>query len=156
MTTQLLDHLNLPDDLKKLSYKELIQLSQEIRDRLIDVTNTVGGHLASNLGVVELTLAMHTLFDSPKDKFLWDTSHQTYVHKMLTGRLDQMYTIKQYKGLSGFAKIGESDHDCFGAGHASTSLSAAIGVAQARKCIKSRSFSYLCFRRWRIIRRNGL
>ena len=143
MTTQLLDHLNLPDDLKKLSYKELIQLSQEIRDRLIDVTNTVGGHLASNLGVVELTLAMHTLFDSPKDKFLWDTSHQTYVHKMLTGRLDQMYTIKQYKGLSGFAKIGESDHDCFGAGHASTSLSAAIGVAQARNAL-NQDHSVIC------------
>ncbi len=118
MTTQLLDHLNLPDDLKKLSYKELMQLSQEIRDRLIDITNSVGGHLASNLGVVEITLAMHTLFESPNDKFLWDTSHQTYVHKMLTGRLDQMYTIKQFKGLSGFAKIGESEHDCFGAGHA--------------------------------------
>ncbi|MGC6366473.1 MAG: 1-deoxy-D-xylulose-5-phosphate synthase [Candidatus Marinamargulisbacteria bacterium] len=143
MTTQFLDHLNLPEDLKKLSHNELIQLSQEIRDRLIDVTNTVGGHLASNLGVVEITLAMHTVFESPTDKFLWDTSHQTYVHKMLTGRLDQMYTIKQYNGLSGFAKISESEHDCFGAGHASTSLSAAIGVAQARNA-KKQDHSVVC------------
>ncbi len=132
MSNPLLDTLHFPDDLKTLSHQELLQLAQEIRDRLIDITSTVGGHLASNLGVVELTLAMHTEFNSPTDKFLWDTSHQTYVHKMLTGRLSQMYTIKQYNGLSGFAKIAESPHDCFGAGHASTSLSAAIGVAQAR------------------------
>jgi 1-deoxy-D-xylulose-5-phosphate synthase len=132
MSTQLLDTLHFPTDLKQLSHSELVQLSREIRGRLIDITNTVGGHLASNLGVVELTLALHTLFDSPTDKFLWDTSHQTYVHKMLTGRLHQMYTIKQYKGLSGFSKIAESPHDIFGAGHASTSLSAAIGIAHAR------------------------
>ena len=97
MSKQLLDSLNFPDDLKNLTYEQLIQLSDEIRNRLIDITNTVGGHLASNLGVVEITLAMHTLFNSPTDKFLWDTSHQTYVHKMLTGRLNDMYTIKQYK-----------------------------------------------------------
>ncbi|MEC8677513.1 MAG: 1-deoxy-D-xylulose-5-phosphate synthase, partial [Candidatus Margulisiibacteriota bacterium] len=143
MSNVLLDELNFPDDLKKLTYKELIQLISEIRVRLIDITNTVGGHLASNLGVVELTVAMHTIFNSPDDKFLWDTSHQTYVHKMLTGRLDEMYTIKQYKGLSGFAKIAESDHDCFGAGHASTSLSAAIGVAQARNAL-NQSHSVVC------------
>ena len=116
MSDQLLDTLDLPNGLKTLTYEQLIQLSNEIRHRLIDITNTVGGHLASNLGVVEITLALHTLFDSPTDKFLWDTSHQTYVHKMLTGRLNDMYTIKQYKGLSGFAKIAESDHDTFGAG----------------------------------------
>ncbi|MEK9726932.1 MAG: 1-deoxy-D-xylulose-5-phosphate synthase [Candidatus Margulisiibacteriota bacterium] len=143
MSTQLLDNLNFPDDLKKLSHKEIVQLIDEIRNRLIDVTNTVGGHLASNLGVVELTVAMHTIFNSPKDKFLWDTSHQTYVHKMLTGRLNEMYTIKQYKGLSGFAKIAESDHDCFGAGHASTSLSAAIGIAQARNAL-NQDHSVVC------------
>ena len=141
--SMLLDTLNFPTDLKNLSHQELITLSNEIRDRLIDITNTVGGHLASNLGVVELTLALHTLFDSPKDKFLWDTSHQTYVHKMLTGRLDQMYTIKQYKGLSGFAKISESPHDIFGAGHASTSLSAAIGIVQARNA-KKENHSVVC------------
>tara|TARA_Y100001935_G_scaffold252429_1_gene256320 strand:- start:6480 stop:8390 length:1911 start_codon:yes stop_codon:yes gene_type:complete len=139
----LLDSLNLPNDLKNLSYDELHQLTKEIRERLIDITNTVGGHLASNLGVVEITLALHTIFNSPTDKFLWDTSHQTYVHKMLTGRLNQMYTIKQYKGLSGFAKISESDHDTFGAGHASTSLSAAIGLAQARNA-RQENHSVVC------------
>ena len=104
MSAQLLDTLSLPNDLKNLTYEELMQLSTEIRHRLIDITNTVGGHLASNLGVVEITLAMHTLFDSPIDKFLWDTSHQTYVHKMLTGRLNDMYTIKQYKRVIWFCK----------------------------------------------------
>lgn len=143
MTAELLDNLNLPNDLKDLSYNELHQLTKEIRERLIDITNTVGGHLASNLGVVELTIALHTIFSSPTDKFLWDTSHQTYIHKMLTGRLDQMYTIKQYKGLSGFAKISESDHDTFGAGHASTSLSAAIGLAQARNA-RGENHSVVC------------
>jgi 1-deoxy-D-xylulose-5-phosphate synthase len=127
--TNLLDTLNFPEDVKTLNRRDMEQLAQEIRDRLKDVTDKVGGHLASNLGVVELTLALHSIFDSPKDKFLWDTSHQCYVHKMLTGRLDQMYTIKKYKGLSGFSKISESEHDTFGAGHASTSLSAALGVA---------------------------
>ena len=143
MSDQLLDTLDLPNGLKTLTYEQLIQLSNEIRHRLIDITNTVGGHLASNLGVVEITLALHTLFDSPTDKFLWDTSHQTYVHKMLTGRLNDMYTIKQYKGLSGFAKIAESDHDTFGAGHASTSLSAAIGIAQARNA-QNEDHSVVC------------
>ncbi len=139
----LLDSLNFPKDLKELSHNQLRQLCDEIRERLIDVTNTVGGHLASNLGVVELTVALHTLFNSPEDKFLWDTSHQTYVHKMLTGRLNQMYSIKQYKGLSGFAKITESEHDIFGAGHASTSLSAAVGVAQARNA-QNLDYSVVC------------
>jgi len=143
MAPTLLDTLNFPNELKTLSYQELLQLSNEIRERLIDITNRVGGHLASNLGVVELTIALHTLFDSPTDKFLWDTSHQTYVHKMLTGRLNDMYTIKQYKGLSGFAKITESPHDTFGAGHASTSLSAAIGLAQARNA-KKETHNVIC------------
>ena len=130
--TNLLNTLNFPSDLKQLTQVELISLCKEIRIRLVDITNTVGGHLASNLGVVEISVGLHTIFNSPEDQFLWDTSHQTYVHKMLTGRLKDMYTIKQYKGLSGFAKITESSHDIFGAGHASTSLSAAIGLAQAR------------------------
>ncbi len=143
MEKKILDTLNFPEDLKDLSHNDLLQLCNDIRERLIDVTNKVGGHLASNLGVVELTVALHTLFESPNDKFLWDTSHQTYVHKMLTGRLNEMYTIKQYKGLSGFAKIAESDHDIFGAGHASTSLSAAIGVAQARNA-KNEKHSVVC------------
>ncbi len=143
MSKNLLDNLNLPTDLKDLSHNELIQLADELRARLVNITDSVGGHLASNLGVVEITLALHTIFQSPKDKFLWDTSHQTYIHKMLTGRLNEMYTIKQYNGLSGFAKITESDHDIFGAGHASTSLSAALGIAQARNA-RNEDHSVVC------------
>ena len=130
--TKFLDHLNFPEGLKNLSQEDFSVLIDEIRQRLIEIGDQCGGHLGSNLGVVELTVALHTVFDSPKDKFVWDTSHQTYVHKMLTGRLDKMFTIRQDNGLSGFAKITESEHDVFGAGHASTSLSAALGVAQAR------------------------
>jgi 1-deoxy-D-xylulose-5-phosphate synthase len=135
MTTQktkFLDHSNFPGELQNLSDEDLKVLAREIRERLIDVCEQCGGHLASNLGVVELTLVMHILFESPKDKFFWDTSHQTYVHKMLTGRLDRMYTIRQDNGLSGFSKIDESEHDTFGAGHASTSISAALGAVHAR------------------------
>ena len=128
----LLQTLNLPQDLKKLSCEQMTQLAQEIREELIEITQTCGGHLASNLGIVEITLALHTVFASPKDKIIWDTSHQSYVHKMVTGRLDKMYTIRQEDGLSGFAKISESDHDIFGAGHASTALSAGLGLACAR------------------------
>jgi 1-deoxy-D-xylulose-5-phosphate synthase len=134
--THLLDNLHFPDALKQLSISELHHLAEEIRDRLIQVGNTCGGHLASNLGVVELTMALHTVFESPKDRFLFDTSHQTYVHKMLTGRLGEMFTIRQDGGLSGFAKIDESEHDAFGAGHASTALSAALGIAHAREVLK--------------------
>ena len=128
----LLDTLKFPDDLGTLSTSQLETLASEIRERLVLIGDTCGGHLASNLGVVEITLALHTIMDSPKDKFLWDTSHQCYVHKMLTGRLNEMMTIRQDGGLSGFAKIDESKHDIFGAGHASTALSAALGVAAAR------------------------
>ena len=128
----LLETLTLPKDLKTLSVNQLETLAQEIRDELVEIGNTCGGHLASNLGIVEITLALHTVMDSPKDKFLWDTSHQCYVHKMLTGRLKKMMTIRQDDGLSGFIKIDESEHDIFGAGHASTALSAALGIATAR------------------------
>ena len=130
--TQFLDHLEFPEALKEMSQSELELLAFEIRTRLIEISKVCGGHLASNLGVVELTLALHTLFDSPTDRFVFDTSHQTYVHKMLTGRLHQMFTIRQDDGLAGFAKIAESPHDAFGAGHASTAISAALGIAHAR------------------------
>eukprot|EP01047_Picozoa_sp_COSAG01_P000055 COSAG01_NODE_1_length_100484_cov_170.446142_55_plen_650_part_00 len=130
---RLLDKLNLPKDLQDLSQSQLEQLAQEIRELLLDIGDKCGGHLASNLGVVELTLVLHTLFSTPNDKFVWDTSHQAYVHKILTGRKDQMFTVRKKDGLSGFANIFESDHDAFGAGHASTSLSAALGMAQARE-----------------------
>ena len=131
-TTKLLDSLTFPEALKDLSDDELAILSEEIRGRLIEIGDQCGGHLASNLGVVELSVVLHTLFSSPTDKFVWDTSHQTYIHKMLTGRLKQMLTIRQENGLSGFANIFESDHDAFGAGHASTALSAGLGLAHAR------------------------
>lgn len=128
----LLDRLKYPQALQELTQKQLEQLAQEIRQRLRDIGDACGGHLASNLGVVELTLVLHTLFETPKDKFVWDTSHQAYVHKMLTGRKKEMFTVRKKDGLSGFANIFESEHDAFGAGHASTALSAGLGMAQAR------------------------
>jgi len=131
---QLLDRIDSPRDLRALTYDQLQALAQEIRDFLVRTVDGIGGggHLASNLGVVELSLALHRLFDSPKDKIIWDVSHQVYVHKILTGRKDRMHTIRQFGGLSGFADRKESEHDVFGAGHAGTSISAAVGMAVAR------------------------
>lgn len=128
----LLEHINGPKQLKKLSVKQLEQLSEEIRQFLIENLSYTGGHLAPNLGVVELTLAMHYLFDSPTDKFIFDVGHQSYVHKILTGRKDRFDTLRKYKGLCGFVKRNESEHDVWEAGHSSTSLSAAVGMAMAR------------------------
>lgn len=128
----LLDEINEPADLKGLTYTQLEQLAQEIRNFLIEKLSVTGGHLAPNLGVVELTIAMHYLFDSPKDKFIFDVGHQSYVHKILTGRKNQFDTLRQYKGLCGYIKREESEHDIWEAGHSSTSLSAAIGMAIAR------------------------
>ena len=131
---RILDTINSPADLQPLSETELEQLCTEIRDELVDTVHCIGGggHLASNLGVVELTVALHRQFESPRDRMLWDVSHQAYVHKMLTGRREAMRTIRQYEGLSGFADRRESPHDLFGAGHAGTSISAATGMAVAR------------------------
>ncbi|MDQ3855583.1 MAG: thiamine pyrophosphate-dependent enzyme, partial [Chloroflexota bacterium] len=128
----ILDTIKSPQDLKRLSQSELIQLAQEVRERLLESVTVTGGHLGGNLGTVELTIALHTVFDSPHDKLVWDVGHQAYVHKMLTGRCDRLNTIRQYKGLSGFLRRDESPHDQFGAGHASTSISAALGMAVAR------------------------
>ena len=128
----LLEKINAPEDVKALSVEQLKELAEEIREVLVDVLSGVGGHLAPNLGIVELTLALHTVFDSPRDKILWDVSHQSYVHKMLTGRRERFPTIRQYKGLYGYAKRSESEHDPFGAAHASTAISAALGFAEAR------------------------
>mgnify|MGYP001483810915 CR=1 FL=1 len=139
---KLLHSLTLPDNLKDLGLEELELLADEIRQKLMEIKDKCGGHLASNLGVVELTIALHAVFNSPKDKFLWDVSHQCYVHKMLTGRLDQIFTLKKYQGLSGFAKISESEHDSFGAGHASTALSAGLGLAHARE-IQNEDYSVI-------------
>lgn len=124
----LLSRVNSPNDLKKLSKEELPILCDEIRDLLIRQVSIGGGHLASNLGVVELTVALHSVFNSPKDKILWDVGHQSYVHKILTGRKDKFKTIRQYGGLSGFPKRSESPHDILETGHASTSISAALGM----------------------------
>jgi 1-deoxy-D-xylulose-5-phosphate synthase len=129
---ELLDKINSPADLRKLNVTELDRLVAEIRERLIDVVSENGGHLASSLGVVELTVALHRVFSSPEDKIIWDVGHQSYVHKLLTGRKERFSTIRQYGGLSGFPVISESPHDAFGTGHSGTSISAALGMALAR------------------------
>ena len=128
----LLANIKSPADLKALPAEALPQLASEIRGELVQVLSKTGGHLGPNLGVVELTLALHRVFDTPRDKFLFDVSHQGYVHKLLTGRLDRFPTIRQYQGLNGFLLRTESEHDCYGAGHAGTALSAALGMAAAR------------------------
>ncbi|KDR94114.1 1-deoxy-D-xylulose-5-phosphate synthase [Peptoclostridium litorale DSM 5388] len=127
-----LDNIEAPSDLKKMNMQELKELSSEIRDFLIDKVSKTGGHLASNLGIVEVTLALHCVFDSPRDKFIWDVGHQAYVHKMVTGRKDKFDGLRQYGGLSGFPKRCESKHDVFEVGHSSTSISAGLGMAAAR------------------------
>ncbi len=128
----ILPKINSPQDLKELSIGELEQLAQEIRDYIIRVVSKTGGHLAPSLGVVELTLALHYVFDSPRDKIIWDVGHQCYVHKIVTGRRREFVTLRQNGGISGFPKPSESEHDVFGTGHASTSISAALGIAIAR------------------------
>lgn len=132
MSNPLLEAIASPDDLKELERNQLVQLSAEVRQRIIDVLAQKGGHLSSNLGAVELTVALHYVFDSPKDKFLWDTSHQTYAHKLLTGRGGLFDQIRQYQGLCGFSNPDESLHDHFFAGHAGTALSLALGMAKNR------------------------
>ncbi|HHY85563.1 MAG TPA: 1-deoxy-D-xylulose-5-phosphate synthase [Verrucomicrobia bacterium] len=127
-----LDMVDEPKHLKKLTIDQMRQLAEEIRHELITVLSKNGGHLGPNLGVVELTLALHHVFETPKDKFVWDVSHQVYVHKLLTGRKDRFHTIRTTNGLNGFALRTESPHDCYGAGHAGTALSAALGMAAAR------------------------
>jgi 1-deoxy-D-xylulose-5-phosphate synthase len=129
---ELLDNINSPADLKNLTLKQLEQLAYEIRQELVSVVTVNGGHLASSLGVVELTIALHKVFNSPVDKIIWDVGHQSYAHKLLTGRKDRFNTLRQYDGLSGFTSRDESPHDPFGTGHASTSVSAAMGMAKAR------------------------
>ena len=128
----LLDKINSPADVKKLSDEQLKQLAAEIRQLLIEVISHTGGHLAPNLGVVELTLALHKVFTTPQDKLVFDVGHQAYIHKIITGRREQFPTLRQYGGLSGFPKRSESEHDAFGTGHSSTSISAALGMAVAR------------------------
>ena len=135
-----LDKINSPEDLKKLNINEMEELSAEIRQFLIKSISKTGGHLASNLGVVELTLALHKVFDSPKDKLIWDVGHQSYIHKIITGRKDDFKTLRQLNGLSGFPKENESEHDIFDTGHSSTSISVGLGIACARD-IKREDFN---------------
>ena len=128
----ILDKVNMPKDVKNLNIKEKEQLAHEIRKLILKTVSENGGHLASNLGVVELTIALHSVFDMPKDKIVWDVGHQTYVHKILTGRKDKMSTLRKMNGLAGFPKTSESEYDNFDTGHSSTSISAALGIARAR------------------------
>ncbi|MCY4654597.1 MAG: thiamine pyrophosphate-dependent enzyme, partial [Dehalococcoidia bacterium] len=130
MAGRLLDRIDKPDDLKPLTYEELSQVAQEARDTIISVITERGGHLASNLGVVELTLALHRVFDSPTDRVVWDTTNQMYTHKLVTGRRAEFKDIRLEGGLSGFGEPSESPHDTLAAGHAGTGLSIALGVAE--------------------------
>ncbi len=126
---RLLDSIHQPSDLHGLDLDQLTQIAREMREELVDSVSRTGGHLSSNLGTVELAVALHSIFDSPRDKIVWDTGHQAYPHKMLTGRLDRLNTIQsQEDGISGFLMREESEHDQFGAGHASTAISAAVGI----------------------------
>lgn len=136
---EFLKNINSPSDLKKLERKDLPELAEEIRERLLQVISITGGHLGSNLGIVELTLAMHYVFDSPIDKFVWDVGHQSYVHKLLTGRKDRFETLRQYEGLCGFSKREESEYDHWNVGHGGTSISAALAFAKARDLKKEKN-----------------
>lgn len=127
-----LKSLDLPADLKIMDYEELDLLTYEIRDFLVESVSKTGGHLSSNLGAVELSIALHRVFDTPEDKIIWDVGHQTYVHKILTGRCDQFPTLRQMGGMSGFPKSAESPYDVFDTGHSSSSISLALGMAAAR------------------------
>jgi len=128
----ILEKINSPSDLKGLKLPQLITLAQELREKIINTVSQNGGHLAPSLGVVELTIALHYVFDTPKDKIVWDVGHQAYAHKLLTGRRERFSTLRQYGGISGFTKRSESEYDAFGAGHASTSLSASLGIVTGR------------------------
>ncbi len=128
----MIEKINSPEDVKKLNFQEKEQLAEEIRKYILEVVSENGGHLASNLGVVELSIALHSVFDLPKDKIIWDVGHQTYIHKIITGRREALKTLRKLNGIAGFPKTNESETDCFNTGHSSTSISAALGMARAR------------------------
>ena len=136
----MLESIHSPRDLDKMSYEQLESLAGEIRNELITTVSANGGHLASNLGIVELTLALHRVFHMPEDKIIFDVGHQSYVHKMVTGRYNRFSTLRSYGGIAGFPKRCESEYDCFETGHASTAISAALGMARARDYRKVRPF----------------
>src|ERR1051325_3844384 len=129
----LLEKIDSPRDLHELSEQELVALAQEVREHIIDTVGEIGGHFGANLGTCELAVALHSLLDSPKDKILWDVGHQAYPHKVLTGRRDQLPTIRQYEGLAPFCAIHESEHDIMGAGHASTAIGYAVGLKEGMR-----------------------
>ncbi|MBU3652983.1 MAG: 1-deoxy-D-xylulose-5-phosphate synthase, partial [Limnohabitans sp.] len=131
--TALLQQIQSPDDLRRLSRHQLKPLADELRAFLLESVSKTGGHLSSNLGTVELTIALHYVFNTPHDRLVWDVGHQTYPHKILTGRRDRMNTLRQLNGLSGFPRRDESDFDAFGTAHSSTSISAALGMALAAR-----------------------
>ena len=130
--TPLLDTIDVPEDLRRLQPTQLRQLADELRQETISAVSITGGHLGAGLGVVELTVALHYVFDTPRDRLIWDVGHQAYPHKILTGRRDRIRTLRQGGGLSGFTRRVESEFDPFGAGHSSTSISAGLGMAVAR------------------------
>src|SRR5205814_1870025 len=130
---ELLGKINSPADLKKLNDEELIRLSSELRHYIIDLVSVKGGHFGASLGVVELTIALHYVFNTPYDQLVWDVGHQAYGHKILTGRRDEFHTNRIYKGISGFPKRTESEYDTFGVGHSSTTVSSALGMSVASR-----------------------
>ena len=134
--SKLLDQIEYPADLRKLNRDQLEKVSEELREELIDVVSETGGHLGAGLGVVELTVAIHYVFNTPKDKLVWDVGHQCYPHKIITGRKKLIRTLRKGGGLSGFTKRSESEYDPFGAAHSSTSISSTLGMAVAKKTIK--------------------
>src|SRR4051812_9814425 len=131
--TRLLDRIDRPTDLHSLSDEELAQVAQEVRAQIIDTIGEIGGHFGANLGACEIAVAIHSLLDSPRDKVLWDVGRQAYPHKLLTGRRNELHTIRKYGGLAPFCSIFESPHDIMGAGHASTSVSYAVGLKEAMR-----------------------
>ncbi len=153
---KILDKINMPEDLKKLDIKEKQELAEEIRKLIIETVSKTGGHLSSNLGIVELTIALHSVFDTPTDKIIWDVGHQSYVHKILTGRKDKMNTLRQFGGIAGFPKASESEYDSFDTGHSSTSISAALGMAIARDLRGGKEHIIAVIGDRSINRRNGI
>ena len=137
MEYKFLNQINFPDDLRKFKIDELKDIANELRLKTIDAVSKTGGHLGAGLGVIELTIALHYIFDAPKDKIIWDVGHQSYPHKIITGRKNKIETIRQGGGLYGFVKRTESEYDPFGTAHSSTSISSALGIAVANKLSKN-------------------
>ena len=128
MKYKFLDQINFPDDLRRIDIKDLNFIARELRSKTINTVSKTGGHLGAGLGVIELTIALHYIFDTPKDKLIWDVGHQAYPHKILTGRKEKIETLRQENGLYGFVKRSESEYDTFGTAHSSTSISAGLGI----------------------------